>query len=334
MKNIKKHIVKSFAVLFSAITLLTTTNSLTSHAISPKDLFNTIQKGNVEEVNSLIKEIKEKRPEDLKKFVNSINENGDNPLSFAAKKNQTEIARILLENGADVNAGSPNHGTTPIMYAVMGKNDTLFKMLLEKGADITISDKLGHNLFMFATNYSNNTAINFILQKAKDIYKDKPVELKKFINSRDDNNGKSTSLMLAAASGSLSAVNAVLENGANIEAKNEHNQNALMFAVGKPKGEISVIIINILLENLKNKYPQNPKKIINYILDKDIHSRNAINYAERRNNPEAVTILLNVLKKLGLDYCPATDTYNYIIGIDPSEMNCPTFNFDHPPYQK
>lgn len=321
MKNIKKHIIKSFAVLFSAITLLTTANSLTSFAFFLGDysekLASAIEQGDKTEVENLINEIKKENPEDVKKLVNIVTKYKGvhlvTLLSLAAKKNQTEIARILLENGANVNNLTYKYCTPPIMYAVINKNDTLFNMLLENGADITIPDRDNHNLFMVATNYSNYTAINLILEKAKEIYKDEPLELKKFINSRDDNNGKSTSLMIAAASGSLSAINAVLENGANIEAKNEHNQNALMFAVSKLKGEISVIIINILLENLKNKYPQNPEKIINYILDKDIHSRNAINYAERRNNPEAVNILLNVLKKLGLDYCPATDTYNYII---------------------
>ncbi|MGH9750216.1 MAG: ankyrin repeat domain-containing protein [Candidatus Polarisedimenticolia bacterium] len=55
------------------------------------------------------------------------------PLHAAAANRQVEVATLLLERGADVNARD-GHGFTPLALAANGRNDLLVILLLERGA--------------------------------------------------------------------------------------------------------------------------------------------------------------------------------------------------------
>jgi ankyrin repeat protein len=71
-----------------------------------------------------------------------VNKPGWTPLHYAASKGNIEMIRMLLEENAYIDAGSPN-GTTPLMMAA-GYSTSVFacKVLLEEGADPTlINDK-------------------------------------------------------------------------------------------------------------------------------------------------------------------------------------------------
>jgi ankyrin repeat protein len=58
---------------------------------------------------------------------------GNTPLSMACQYNLVEIARYLMDKGADINLRTKT-GHTPLMAAASG-SETLFHLLLEKGAD-------------------------------------------------------------------------------------------------------------------------------------------------------------------------------------------------------
>jgi hypothetical protein len=65
---------------------------------------------------------------------NNIN-NGSTPLLRAALRGHTEMARLLLEHGADPNPHTPNGMTNPFVIAACNGNADIVKMMLEKGAD-------------------------------------------------------------------------------------------------------------------------------------------------------------------------------------------------------
>jgi ankyrin repeat protein len=55
------------------------------------------------------------------------------PLHAAAANKQVEVGRLLVERGADVNA-KDGHGFTPLALAANSKSDLLMLLLLEQGA--------------------------------------------------------------------------------------------------------------------------------------------------------------------------------------------------------
>ena len=60
------------------------------------------------------------------------------PLMEAASAGHTDIVRLLIAHGADVNAQSSS-GNTPLMYACAGGHEDVVRVLLEAGAHVGVS---------------------------------------------------------------------------------------------------------------------------------------------------------------------------------------------------
>ena len=72
-------------------------------------------------------------------------EDGNNltPLSWAIQSNNTKMARVLIEKGANVGHKFYTghlYETTPLICALMSGEKDIAKLLIEKGADVTLSD--------------------------------------------------------------------------------------------------------------------------------------------------------------------------------------------------
>jgi uncharacterized protein len=67
---------------------------------------------------------------------------GSSPLISAAVFGKTEIARALIDAGADLNFQN-NEGSTALLTAAFFCRPEIVKMLLDKGADKTIRNKYG-----------------------------------------------------------------------------------------------------------------------------------------------------------------------------------------------
>jgi len=83
----------------------------------------TVRKGYTEFIESLIK---------AGANVNSTNNVGMTPLMEASSFGHTEIARILIENGADLNARSKYGGYTALQYASRHGHRDIVKLLIEE----------------------------------------------------------------------------------------------------------------------------------------------------------------------------------------------------------
>jgi len=75
---------------------------------------------------------------------------GATALIIAAEKGHTEIIKIFLARGAKVN-GKNNHGNTALMYAAEFGHPEVVKLLLASGADVTPKDKDGETALVTAT---------------------------------------------------------------------------------------------------------------------------------------------------------------------------------------
>lgn len=69
---------------------------------------------------------------------------GDTPLHSAAQLGRTEIVKLLIAKGADVDATN-RWGQTPLHYASLFYHKEIVEKLLEEGADVNAEDENGYN---------------------------------------------------------------------------------------------------------------------------------------------------------------------------------------------
>ena len=62
---------------------------------------------------------------------------GYTALNYAIASKNVEIAKILLDNGADLNAKISIYNATPLMHAISVYNLKMVKLLLKYGAKVT-----------------------------------------------------------------------------------------------------------------------------------------------------------------------------------------------------
>lgn len=77
--------------------------------------------------------------------VNARGPEGDTALKQAAFWGRTECARLLIAHGADVNDVDPA-GTAALIMAVSNGHSETVRLLLEGGADVGVSDVMGRSL--------------------------------------------------------------------------------------------------------------------------------------------------------------------------------------------
>jgi len=82
---------------------------------------------------------------------------------------QCEVATLLLDKGADINAPLTEDGVTPLMLAVQGQKYELVKLLLERDAQINLQDSEGYNALDYCLMCSNTDAriLNLLCKQAK-----------------------------------------------------------------------------------------------------------------------------------------------------------------------
>ena len=106
------------------------------------------------------------------KSIENRNENGFTPLILASYRGNISVVKILLENGASINAKS-DMGTALMASAVKG-NIEITQFLLEKKADPNIADTNGNTALIYAVQFQNIAILKLLLDfKADKLLKDK-----------------------------------------------------------------------------------------------------------------------------------------------------------------
>eukprot|EP00919_Chromeraceae_sp_WS-2016_P033014 GHVR01078058.1.p1 GENE.GHVR01078058.1~~GHVR01078058.1.p1 ORF type:complete len:993 (+),score=183.42 GHVR01078058.1:31-2979(+) len=86
--------------------------------------------------------------------VNIADDMGRAPIHFISKHQHTDIARLILEGGANVDTKT-HSGETPLLIAVREGNDVMVKFLIENNADVTIQDIYGRSCLHAAVSLGN-----------------------------------------------------------------------------------------------------------------------------------------------------------------------------------
>jgi hypothetical protein len=92
----------------------------------------------------------------------AVNHDGWPPLAYACLEGHVDVARYLIEHGADVNGRAVN-GATPLMLAARSGQIEIAKLLIDKGADIDARNDSGLTAMVWAAQ-SGNTNIVELLQ--------------------------------------------------------------------------------------------------------------------------------------------------------------------------
>lgn len=98
-----------------------------------KQLFEAIVAKNYDQVVQIIRE----NP-DLN--LNCMDKDELTPLQHVCHTGEVEIARTLINNGADVNFTQRKDGYTPLMFAAISSKADVVRLLLERGVDTTVEN--------------------------------------------------------------------------------------------------------------------------------------------------------------------------------------------------
>lgn len=204
--------------------------------------------------------------------INIINEKGNTPLLNACGTNadNLENVRLLLKAGAKVNIKNKTK-ETPLILAACNGQAGISELLIEKRAKINETTDSGTTALMCAAYYNYPEVIKVLVKKGANI------------NQRKEWCGY-TALMIAAKSGKIEAVKALLEGGVDKNIKDyDHGSEgckgftALIFAIDKGYIDIAKLLIESGADvNIKNK-----------------DGATAISYAINENNAEVVKMLLD-----------------------------------------
>lgn len=138
----------------------------------------------------------------------------DSALLCALKNKHDNIARLLIESGANIHAMARNGHTTFHLTAAWGHHE-IVELMLKKGANIESRDRDGHTVLHDAAQKGDEKLVRLLLKKGADVNA-------QVIEYYVQNMGRSwgdTPLHLAARRRDSKVVQLLLDNGANASIK-------------------------------------------------------------------------------------------------------------------
>ncbi|MGZ3273280.1 MAG: ankyrin repeat domain-containing protein [Caulobacteraceae bacterium] len=179
-----------------------------------------------------------------------LDRGGFTPLLYAVRENCKDCVDILLKHKADINLPDPAN-VPPLSIAMMNGNWDVARRLVEAGADVNAWDIFGQSPLHVAIGYMNTRAGNNPLDSdaqnkatGRDLVKllvdrgaNPNQELFFKAPGRDTGVGRGyTPFLAACASGDLDLVKLLLEHGANPKLATADGQGAIILAVGSRVG--------------------------------------------------------------------------------------------------
>lgn len=131
------------------------------------------------------------------------------------------LVKLLITRGANLNIQNRD-GTTPLMFATTSENTATMKLLLEAGADVTLK----HN--------SGQTALNIArdLQFAEGVaLLEGPIQVSPPVVAPPPPRDINKELLRAARRGEVDKVKQLLDEGADVNSKDDRGLSAIMYAV-------------------------------------------------------------------------------------------------------
>ena len=182
------------------------------------------------------------------------------PLNLAALNGNTEVARMLIERGADILAGDADN-SQPIHCAAIAGNVQIIDMLLRKGADINAPDNNGATALTFAAARTQTETVRYLLEKGADVhvrngrgmtpifFAQTPMVATLMLERGADPNARAsdstTALHIAAARGRVELVRFLLQKGIDANASTTGGNTSLFWL----RGDSALAVARLLIEH-------------------------------------------------------------------------------------
>lgn len=145
---------------------------------------------------------------------------GWTPLICCAEFGYFDIAKLLIANGADTNIRN-NNDMNPLMVACLKGNFEIVKLLVENGADVNYINK--HNYLA--------------------LWLAKTDEISDYLITKTSSECVNLCLMFCVAGGNFEKVKYLIENGADVNAKNKDGTYVLDYAKLSGNAEIMKLLV-------------------------------------------------------------------------------------------
>lgn len=161
-------------------------------------------------------------------LVNKEDSNGRTPLMSAARVGAAEVAKVLLDAGADASLMDSSSGRCALTLAAGCGGDDVVSCLIGSGFDVDFLDNARETALMVAARGSMVGVMDLLIAGGADV------------------NGKSsfgwTPLMYVARFGSLEALDLLLSRGEDANMANAAGETALALAAGRPWSGASGVV--------------------------------------------------------------------------------------------
>jgi len=153
--------------------------------------------------------------------VNAKDKNGYTPLYSAIWNNDANMVEFLVSKGADVNY-STEKDYPPLHYAVWFENLDMARSLVDNGAKCDIKDQDGWTAFRYAADAANREMIELFVSNGEDV----------------------SSIHRAACVGDLDRVRTLLEQGTDIDLKDDLGWTPLYWAASMGQQEAGEFLLS------------------------------------------------------------------------------------------
>ena len=153
---------KKITSIILAVAITAMLGTIVHSQSATDDLFAAIEKNDIQKVRYLIPigaDVNAKDP-----YASMT------PLMMAAYDGYTEIAKLLIEKGSEVNAkGGVDMDMTPLIYAASQDRVDMVKLLLENGANVNVKTKYGWTPLFFAASRGKVDIAKLFIDKGADV---------------------------------------------------------------------------------------------------------------------------------------------------------------------
>lgn len=151
--------------------------------------------------------------------VNAHDAKGFTPIHWAARNGYEDVAKFLVEHGADLNTKETAVGqATPLHVACTYNHLAVAKLLVTRGATVDSRDKWGGTPLQYAAFNGHDSLLELLIASGADI------------NAKDQRYGI-TALQVAVAGRNTSTVKLLIAKGADIHSKNKTGETPLATAL-------------------------------------------------------------------------------------------------------